>query len=52
MVYTVYNEDVKIKLLIGDRVVLFDIKFIISFSSKFFTFNNCGFNLDDIIKKL
>lgn len=50
-VYTVYSEDVKIKLPTGETSVLPSMKFIADLTPKFSTSNDCGFNLDEIVKK-
>lgn len=50
-VYTIYSEDIKIKLPTGNTSALPTMKFISDLAPKFSVSDDCGFNLDDIIKK-
>lgn len=50
-VYTTYSEDVKVDLPTGVTLSLPSLGYIASLESKFSVSKDCGFNLDDIIKK-
>lgn len=50
-VYTVYSEDMQIKLPTGNTSALPSMNFIANLKPKFSVSDDCGFNLDDIVKK-
>jgi hypothetical protein len=50
-VYNTYSEDVKVELPTGNTSALPSMKFIANLAPKFSTSSDCGFNLDEIVRK-